>query len=257
MLLLSCHSNRGRKSQVNSIDNNELLIYCENNMVPPLMELKSSFEKHWGCKVVIHNDCSQNLVGLIQYSLKGDLFIPASNVSFKRLQGVATPNLIDSVFVAYNPLVIILNKNSSNHAQGSLMSIFNTNNSVVLANPETGSLGYETKMLLQRENLYQKAIENVIGLSVDSKGLINRVENAEAEVAISWRSDMYMNKYRTNIESFSIPESDKNPPQIYVGLLSTSTNQMLANKFIDYVSGETGILIFRKYGFSQRKPMIF
>ncbi len=254
---MSCQSGNDKSSGKLVIENNELLIYCENAMVPPLMELKTRFEENWGCKVTIHNDCAQNLVGMIQYSLKGDLFIPGSNAAFSKLHGVASPNLIDSVFIAYNPLVIMSAKGSKDSISGDLNSILNKNNAIILANPETSSLGYETRQLLIRENLYESVIDNVIALSADSKGLVNSLVNQEAQVVISWKSDVYTNKCRFDVDVYSIPESDINPPKIYVGLLSTSTNQILAQKFLDYASGETGLLIFKKYGFSQRKPMIF
>ncbi len=235
----------------------EILIYCENVMVPALMELKDKFELEKECVVKLHNDCSQNLASLIQYSLKGDIYFPASKEGFKKLQGSSRSFIIDSTFIGFNPLVIMSLKGNPSKYSGDLKSLVKRKYALIIANPETSSLGYETRKLLSREKLYDDLLLNVVALSTDSRGLVKSLENNEAQLIINWQSDLYHNGNSNEVDVFPIPEGETAPTEIYAGILSTSNNVDLARDFINYATGENGISVFRKYGINRRKALIF
>lgn len=257
IIIIAIQCRRIDKSKTHVEAPQELLVYCENSMVQPLLELKTEFEDEWGCEIVIHNDCSQNLISLIQYSLKGDLFMPGSQEGFNKLRARHGTIVTDSVFVGYNPLVLMVENNNPTNYSGQLSSIIANNKAIIIANPETCSLGYETKKLLEQNNVYNETLDNVISLSADSRGLIKSIFNREAQVTINWRSVIYNNTNSNELDVIAIPDSDQNPPEVYVGMLSTVESIELAHSFLEYVASSKGEQIFKKYGFIKHKNRIF
>ncbi|MCW3785527.1 molybdate ABC transporter substrate-binding protein [Plebeiibacterium sediminum] len=255
----SC-TERNKNNNVLAKDQNnkkEILIYCENVMVPALMELKEEFELKEECVIKLHNDCSQNLASLIQYSLKGDIYLPASKEGFKKLQGSSKSFIVDSAFIGFNPLVVMSLKGNPSQYSGNIKSLTERKYALIIANPETSSLGAETRKLLNREKIYEELLMNVVALTTDSRGLVKSLENNEAQLIINWQSDLYHNGNANEVDIFPIPEGKDLPSEIYAGILSTSNNADLARDFLNYATGENGISVFRKYGINRRKSLIF
>ncbi len=259
MFVGSCTNRNKDNNAVVEEQNNkkEILIYCENVMVPALMELKSEFELKEECVIKLHNDCSQNLASLIQYSLKGDIYLPASKEGFKKLQGASKSFIVDSAFIGFNPLVVMTLKGNPSKYSGNIKSLTERKYALIIANPETSSLGYETRKLLGKEKLYEDLLLNVVALTTDSRGLVKSLENNEAQLVINWQSDLYHNGNYDEVDIFPIPEGENSPSEIYAGILSTSNNADLARDFLNYATGEKGISVFRKYGINRRKSLIF
>ncbi len=257
VLIFSCPNKNEKTAKKVVLEKKEILIYCENVMVPALMEIKEKFEQEWNCKVKLQNDCSQNLVSLIRYSLEGDIYLPASYEGFKKLRANNHSFIIASVFIGYNPLVVMSLKGNAANYNGDIGSLALKKHAVIIANPETSSLGAETRNLFEKRKLYSDVILNVVALSTDSRGLVKSLKNDEAQLVINWKSDLYNNGNQDIVEFFDIPESNESPSEIYAGILSTSQHSTLAREFLDYATGNDGLLVFRKYGFNRRKSLIF
>ncbi len=256
LFISACSNHKSNKEFSEKEDKKELIIYCENAMVAPLIKLKDKFELEKNCIVTLNNDCAQNLSSLIRYSQKGDLYIPACNAGFRKLVDKYANYIVDSVFLGYNSLVIMALKDDTINFQGKLNELSDKKHALIIANPETSSLGYETRRLLQSKNLYNQVLPNVVSLSTDSRGLIKSLINQEAKLVINWQSDLYVNEYSDKVKVFSINASDQEPSEIYAGILSTSAYPELAKDFLDYATGEEGRSVFRNYGFNRRKSLI-
>lgn len=257
VLLASCYNQNKQELVGGGVQTKEVIIYCENVMVPPLMEIKDKFELQFDCKIKLHNDCSQNLASLVRYSLAGDIYIPGSRESFSKLQSKYYSYISDSVFVGYNNLVVMSLKGNPSDFNGELNTLADKKHAVIIANPETSSLGYETRKLLDSKDMYNDIKVSVVALSTDSRGLIKSLLEKEAQLVINWKSDLLNNDSAEEIELFAITESEELPAEIYAGLLSTSSHKDLAKKFLTYATSEEGLEVFRKYGFTRRKSLIF
>ena len=257
-LLFTACSKKNNKSELSVKEHkSEITIYCENAMVRPLMELKEKFEAESGCAVKLHNDCSQNLSSLIQYTKRGDIYFPASKVGFKKLAKNKNIFIVDSVFIGYNSLVVMALKGNPSGFDGNIKNLTNKKHAVIIANPETSSLGHDTRRVLIDKDLYSDVILNVVALSTDSRGLVKSLKNKEAQLIINWQSDIYNNGNRDHVEVFPLPEDLQTPSEIYAGILSSSSQPELAKDFLAFATGEEGISIFSKYGFNRRKTLIF
>ena len=252
----SCKQPTPKNSQTEVSNIPELRIYCENGMVNAILELSNYFETQYKCKVIIQNDCSKNLIGLINYSQKGDLFIPDSYQSIVRLSKANPKIITDSLFIGVNQLVFIVKKGNPDGFDGSFLSLSNRNHALLLANPETSSLGFETKKLLQENNVYDTVVRNALALSVDSRGLIPSVLNEEASVVIDWLSSYENNLNKNLIDTISITVG-YDYPKVFAAVLKTNKNQGLAYSFLAAISSEYGTEVFAKHGIHKRRTTIF
>ena len=237
--------------------NDTLIIYCENALAPPILELKKDFENLNNCKVIIQNDCAQNLIGIINFSFEGDIFIPSARHEFDVLRKSSKVNLTDSVFLGFNSLVFMVKKGNPKKFTGELTPEILKKFAMIIANPETGSLGYETRETLKQENIYYDVLKNVISLSTDSKGLVNRIKNNEADLVINFASSVHINGSINYVDILPFKWQEQNTIKVFAGVLSTSRHKNLAQSFLDYVSSRQSKSILNKYGISKRKTLIF
>ncbi len=253
----ACVNDFSKKNAEKKQEKKELVIYCENAIAPPIHELIKSFEKTNNCKIRIQNDCAQNLIGLINYSHKGDIFIPSSSHTFNLLREKTTEHLIDSVFLGYNNLVFMVKRGNPKNFNGDFSLLASDDLAVIIANPETSSLGYETRKILVKWNIYNEVLNNVVSLSTDSKGLIKSLKDGKADVVINFASTIYINGSRNFIEIIPFDDKHNCEIEVYAGILSTSDNIDLAKSFMAYVNNTGGTSVLNKYGFSKRKSLIF
>lgn len=229
-------------------------IYCENGLAPMLSELKVPFEMSHNCRIKIVNDCSSNLVELLNYTKKTDLFIPDATTSFSEFQLTNDLVVTDSVLLGNNRLVLLVQKNNPKQIDGNIKSPIDNNISIAIANPETGSLGRETNKMLNKQKRFSSVSKNIVSLTVDSKGLDNLVKTGEADCAITWittTKEIDLGK----LEILELEPSYESP--IYLGLMSCSTNQTIAKYFMDFVTSAEQTTILQQYGVSKRRVQVF
>jgi len=257
VIFFACKNEFKSKSANKKQKKQELLIYCENAIAPPIYEIKKQFERDFNCKVTIQNDCVQNLIGLINYSNKGDIFIPSSIHAFNVLRKKTAEHLIDSVFLGYNSLVFMVHKGNPKKFNGDFSRLASDDYAVIIANPETSSLGYETRIILEKWKIYDDVLNHVIALTADSKGLIKSIKDKKADVVINFASTIYINGSRDFIDQIPFKKDHFYEIRVYAGILSTCSNTKLARTFMDYINNSYGTTVLNKYGFSKRKSLIF
>ncbi len=257
LVFYGCGDSHKKRADSAKPENNELIIYCENAIAPLIYELKKQFEQKYNCKVIIQNDCAQNLIGLINYSHKGDLFIPSSKHSFNILRKKTKEEITDSVFLGYNRLVFMVKKGNPKDFSGELSTLTSKEFSLIIANPETSSLGYETRKVLIESNIYDEVLKNIVSLTTDSKGLIKSLKNNQADLVINFASTIHNNGNVNYIDVIPFSPNHQSVSEVYAGVLSTSKNRELAQSFLAYVNNSESKSVLNRYGLSKRKTFIF
>ncbi len=256
LLLSGCQDSKPKSAKTVHA-RKELVIYCENAMLMPVLDLKRGFEEMYKCSVMVHSDCSQNLMSFIKLSQKGDIYIPSSSASFIEFKTKTNVTLTDSTLIGYNKLVFMVNKGNPTHFDGRLSSLTKTKLPLVLANPETCSLGYETRKAIKSKSYYDALLPNIISLTIDSRGLVKSLKNQHADVVINWKSEFFVNRNSEEIDIVDGFTEFKEDIPVYAATLSCSTESDLAKEFLVYSDSKQGQLALRKYGFSKREAIIF
>jgi len=258
VLLGGCKNKKDKIVDKSNKATKELIVYCENTMLNIVLDLKQAFEQQYDCTVVIQNDNSKNLMGIIQYSAVGDLYIPSTAHSFEDFYDQTGQQLTDSLFIGYNHLVFMVKKGNPKHFSGYSSQLRNKGNfAVILANAESSDLGYETKRFLKQQRIYDKVLKNAVSLTSDSKGLIRALKEDQADVVINWKSNLFVNKNRNYVDVI-VPQSSFNTElPVYATVLSCSKEPVLARAFLKMASSHFNEPKLSQYGFSKRQTIIF
>lgn len=253
-----CHKQKLKKKKQLTLPPKELVVYCENSMLNMVLDLKYQFERQHNCKIIIQNDCSKNLMSIINYAAKGDLYIPSSSSSFKHFKDNTGYHLVDSLFLGYNHLVFMVKKGNPKGFNGSINPLKHRGKyAVIIANPETSSLGYETKAFLEKQNAYAEVMASVVSMTSDSKGLIKGLISNQADVTLNWQSNMYVNGNANHIEVVPPQSPYDNAIPMYAAVMSCTTQPLLARAFLQFASDELSESTLSRYGFTKRPTIIF
>ncbi|TCO08403.1 substrate-binding domain-containing protein [Natronoflexus pectinivorans] len=230
----------------------ELVIFVENGMVPAMVDLVEIFESQYQTRVRIQNGDAFTLAGMVNRWEEGDLFIPDSHRGLQILHEKKSDAILDSLFLGYNQLAFYVSKGNPSDFEGTLQCLSNNRHMVILANPETSSLGYVTRQLLMNHNLFQNVSGNILALAIDNRRLTSAVVNGDASVTIDWVSSYYRNSTKMYTDTIHINGTTPGH-EIYAAVLSTTNNAPLAYAFLALLSSEKGLGVLGQYGINKQR----
>lgn len=230
----------------------DIIIYCENGILAPVLEIVKEYEDSTGVSINIQNDCARNLINLIHYRREADIFIPDSREALDKILATSPEVISDSVYVGNQTLVFIIPRKNPLKLSGELESLTTPENGIILANPESSTLGFSSGILLRKHQLYDQVMNSVLFLTVDSRSLVRNIASNHASLAIAWESDYLTNSIRTQVDTLSIQSPHKSFPAV-AALLNTGSNKENARQFLSILNQENARKIFEKYGI--RQPM--
>ena len=236
-----------------SKDKEELVFYIGITMVKPVDVLAREFEKENNCKIKILQGGSQDLYDSIKASNIGDLYLPGS--ASYRTNYLKDGLLLDGQFVGFNKLSLVVKKGNPKNVKPSLDELTNEKLRVVLGNEQSGSAGFATKKVLEKYNLYEKAIMNTTFLAADSRSLNNAIKENKADLILNWHATTFWDGNNEFVDPIILPDEYSNKSKLVFNLLSTSQNKELSRKFMDYASSIEGREVFKKYGFLDDEDM--
>lgn len=243
LLISACdQSNQAQNKTV------ELLIYCGITMVYPLQEIAATFEKKHNIKVIISQGGSEELYQNLKASQKGDLYLPGSD-SY-RTRHIDEGLLGDDVELGFNQVAIMVAKNNPKNISSNLNELLRTDVAVVIASPELGSIGHETKKILENEGIYGQVLKNTLYQSIDSRALNHALKSGEADVIINWKATSYFKNNRDLIESIILDPEQAKLKRLTLNFLKFSKQPQLAKEFMLYAQSAYGLSVFKKFGFS-------
>ena len=224
----------------------ELLIYCGITMIKPMAEIAQIIEQQEGCKITITKGGSGNLLNAIKVNKVGDLFLPGSDSYIKTCQ---EENLVtDTAYVGTNRAAMMVQKGNPKGITADLDNLVRKDLYVVICNYKTGSIGKETKKILDAKGIFDAVQENATELTTDSKRLFLLLKEKQADLVINWFAVSTWDDNPDYVDVLEIDEQYASRKKLVLGLLTTSQYPDLAKKFMDYASSEDGRAIFEKYG---------
>ncbi|WP_148660843.1 substrate-binding domain-containing protein [Marinilabilia salmonicolor] len=228
----------------------DMIIYCENGILAPVLEIVQEYEDSTGLNISIQNDCARNLINLIHYRREADIFIPDSREALNKILAASPEMISDSVYLGNQTLVFIIPRKNPLKLSGALESLTTPENGIILANPESSTLGFSSGILLRKHLLYDQVMNSVLFLTVDSRSLVRNIASNHASLAIAWESDYLTNSIRTQVDTLSIQSPHKSFPAVAV-LLNTGSHKKNALQFLSILNQENARKIFEKYGIRQ------
>ena len=132
-----------------------------------------------------------------------------------------------------------------------LITLKNPDLYVVIGNPNSGSIGKETKKILTAADIFGEVMDNAKELTTDSKRLVSVLKKDEADLVINWYATSTWEENALFIDAISIDENLAKKKRLMLGLLITSKYPDIAAKFMDYAVSTEGQKIFDRYGLYQ------
>ena len=234
------------KEEVKAEKQKELLIYCGITMIRPMSEIARIIEQEENCKIIITKGGSGNLLKSIRVNKVGDLYLPGSDSYINTCldEGLLT----ETGFVGYNKAALMVQKGNPKQLSGDLDNLLRKDLYVVICNYETGSIGKETKKILDKKGIFEEVQKNASELTTDSKRLITLLKEKRADLVINWYATAVWPENSPYVDVIEIDEKYAGKKKLVLGILKTSEYPELAKKFLDYAISDKGHEIFKKFG---------
>lgn len=225
----------------------ELLIYCGITMAHPIQEIAQILEAKHDFRVTITQGGSEDLYQSLASSRVGDLYLPGS--ASYRARHLDEGLLGDFVHVGYNQASLMVPKGNPKGLDNDPKLMTRKDLAVVIADPQTGSIGRETKRILEQAGIYPEVVSNAVFLTTDSRNLNRALHNGEADVILNWRATAFFGENRDVMDVIDLESQLAKPKKLLINRLTFSRHPELARQFMDYAASGEGQAIFRKYGF--------
>ncbi len=228
----------------------ELLVYCGITMVHPMTEIGKIVEKEQGVRVVMSQGGSVDLYQALKTAGKGDLYLPGSESFRKKYLGEGL--LGDAVEVGYNQAALVTAKGNPKGLTDDIRQLIDPSIAVALCNPDSGSIGNETKAILDRAGLTKAAYENSALVATDSRDLNRALKNGDVELILNWRATAFFQENRDSVSVIDLDPAVAVPKKLVLNLLTFSAQPQAARRFMEIASSPEGQAIFRRYGFQDK-----
>lgn len=227
----------------------DLTIYSGITMIRPLNVLVKEFERQHSVKIEIKQGGSGFLYKTIKAEQKGDIFFPGSDsYRIKSLEQGDT-FLQENVFVGYNRIALVVAKGNPKHLTNDLNQLTNPKYSVVLSSPESGAVGKNAKIILDKAGLTKAVYDNATYFTTDSHRIFRAIKEKDADVALNWYATTKWPETTEYMDAILLPETIAKPKRLEMNLLSYSNNPDLTIQFMNFASSKHGLEVFAEYGF--------
>ena len=225
----------------------ELLLYCGITMVRPMTEIARAFEKRENVKIVISQGGSEDLYQSAKKTAIGDWYLPGDPTY--RDKYLAEGLFGEYVVVGYNQMAMMVQKGNPKKVKPDPRELLRKDLVVIIGNAESGSVGQETKRILDQLGIYPQVLKNAAFIAPDSRSLMLALRNDEADLTMSWRATGFFTENAAKIDVIDLPPTIAKPQPILLNLLKSTRHPELAKRFMAFAAGEEGQAIFRKHGF--------
>ncbi len=228
ILLLTAGCDMTRYPEPESEQRPELLVYCGMTMIRPVMEISALFEEQEDCRVKITYGGSGHIMQSVQVNQVGDLFFPGKESYVRELIG--TGSIVATSVLGYNVAGLFVQPGNPYQIVSDMKALLDPALNVVIGGPDSGSIGGETKRILDGAGIYQDVVEHALYMTTDSKGLVQALKNREADLVINWRAVYFAPDNKESMDFIPLPPGLAIKQPLLMGLLKYSRDPDLAKR---------------------------
>ncbi len=227
-----------------------LLVFAATSLRDPLTRINESYESETGAAVNLSFGASQSLAQQIASGAPADVFISAGAAPVDFLQERDLIPNDDARRLLGNELVIVmLDNNPEIDSLESLTS--DTIERLALADPALAPAGAYAKEALLSVGIWD-GLQDKLLLGKDVRAAMTYVEVGNADAGIVYRTDALSSD---SLRVVHAVEAALHSPIVYPAVaLSDSSNREEVSKYLNYLSSEEAIAVFRRFGFSDPPP---
>lgn len=220
-----------------------LIVHCGAGIRPPMDELAALFEQRTGTKVDMHYKGSGCLIADIEFSRKGDLYMPGEPEYMD--QAKKKGFIVESVPIATMETVIVTAPNDNR--VNSLQDLAKPGLKVGLGAIPQVAIGLAAKKVLVKAGLWEAVLANVTMNVLNVVELVNSIALGGIDAAIVW--DATAELARDKVRIVPIDPKYTYQTQIILGTLRFSQHPDQAQLFVNLARSAEAQQIFRRHGY--------
>lgn len=228
----------------------KLLLYCGAGIRPPVAEAAEAFRLMHGISIECDYAGSETLESRIKLSRRGDLYMPGDVFYVDRAQQEGL--VASSKTVCYFIPVILVQKDNPQNIQ-SLTDLTRPGVKVGLGDPEACAIGRKSSEIFQKNNISEEEVNrNVVYRSPTVNLLGDQVKLGHIDAAIVW--DAVAAYFAGKTEIVPIPPEQNVISTVAIGVLTSCEHPELAQEFVDFITSDQTVEIFRKHHYATTLP---
>lgn len=228
-------------------DRPELLLYCGITMVRPMTEIAQLFEQRENVKIAIAQGGSEDLYQSAKKSGVGEWYLPGEPSYRDKHQPEGL--LGESVTVGFNQMALIVQKGNPKAVKADPRELLRKDLTAIVGNAESGSVGQESKSILDALRIYKQVLRAAAFLAPDSRSLMNAMKKQEADLTLAWRATGFFPDNAALLDVIDLDPQLAKPQALLLIQLNSAKHPELVKGFMRFAAGDEGQAIFRKHGF--------
>jgi molybdate transport system substrate-binding protein len=226
-----------------------LKVFSGITMVQPLQKVATEFTKRTGIAVEIQQGATGLLYKTLVTDRQGDVFFPGSERLRLRDQSHPDNIFAEHVFVGYNRLAMMVAKGNPRQLTNDLNQLTDPNLSVVLATVNSGTIGQESKKMLDSLGLTTAVYDNVTYFTTDSHRLASAIQQKHADVILNWYAAGQWAQSKDSMDVIALDPNIAQLKRLEISVLTFSKQPQIAKHFLAFARSEFGLRTFAEYGF--------
>ena len=227
----------------------DLLVFAATSLRDPLTEVSERYESESGVNVNLSFGGSQSLAQQIASGAPADALISAGMgpVEFLEERGMVSIPDSHSLRLLSNELVVV-----TRDEMGEIDSLRSLASDAIeriaLADPDLAPAGAYAREALSSAGIWD-GLQNKLLLGKDVRAAMTYVEVGNANAGIVYRTDALSSD---TLEIAHLVDPDLHSTIIYPAVaVNGSSNPRDASGYIEYLSSEEAMSVFRRFGFSE------
>ena len=222
-----------------------LLFLSGAGMKVPVNEIAANFEKETGIKVQTQFDGSSILRDYILNFKTGAIFLPGDKAN---LDVLSEKGLVkESSFIAWHIVSILVSPGAVDRIKG-IDDLAEPGVRLVISNPKLASLGrIVIENIIEKHPKGDDIFKNVVVYGSSSQDVLKLYRDGGIDAVIEW-DVMASTPEGEGLVVVPLEGPYQVKDELFVGLLNTADDPVLAKKFYDYLVTE-GKEVFRKHGY--------
>ena len=229
-----------------------IFVHCGAGMKLPAKQLAKEFAAATGVKVETSYMGSNRLLGQIDLSRRGDVYIPGDTkyVEMARDKGLVTYH---RRFCYLVPTIMVRKDYADRDKIKSLADLARPGLRVGLGDKKAAAVGRLIPELMRLNGVDLAAVTKNLKLSTATVNELGAaIEMGTLDAVIVWNCIAAM--YPQACVTVEIPPAKNIIPEVSAATLTTAANPVAARAFVDFITGPRGREVLGKYGYVTERP---
>ncbi|MCK4999194.1 MAG: molybdate ABC transporter substrate-binding protein [Anaerohalosphaera sp.] len=228
----------------------EMLVYCGAGIRPPVAEVVEIFAQANNIEIITDYAGSEVLLAKIKLTGRGDLYMPGDKYYVDQASEI---DLIDSQApVCYFVPTILVGKDNPLDI-ANLVDLLKPGVRLGLGDSKACAIGRKTKKIFEKNNISWADVEKNLKFqsqTVNELGM--QIQAGSLDAVIVW--DAVAAYYTEHGKQIVIPTDQNVISTVEIGILKSTKNPQMAEKFMTFITSDQAREIFKKHNYRVSKP---